>query len=110
MLEGRVFRGIDLNAQSFQNRFKGLPPEVQVEARDRFKAMLMSPLDQAPRAWHMHMLNDKKVESRVDPKKKVNAWTMHLNTADTYKASFTFEDGVAYFRTCGLHDKVDKTP
>lgn len=110
MLDGRVFRGVDMNAQSFKSRFKDLPAAIQTEAVSRIRLMLGCEVDQAPRAWHMHMLHDKKVESRLDPKKKINVWTMHLNAADTYKASFTFEDGVAYFRTCGLHDKVDRTP
>jgi hypothetical protein len=110
MLEGRVIRGVILDAASFRNAFKKLPPDIQVAARDRIKAMLFTPMDQIPAAWHMHQLTGREVPSIEDPKKKVKVWTIHLNTADTYKASFTLEDMHAYFRTCGEHDAVDKTP
>jgi hypothetical protein len=110
MLEGRVVRGVDANASSFRNKFKALPSDVQTEAIARFKAMFGAKIDEVPRAWHLHQLNDKKVPSRADEKKLVNAWSMHLNAADTYKASFTLEDMTVHLRTCGPHDKVDKTP
>ena len=35
---------------------------------------------------------------------------IHITPDDRYKASFTFEHGVAYFRACGEHDQVDKNP
>jgi hypothetical protein len=110
MLEGRVIRGVDANAVSFRNRFKDLSPDIQAEAIARFKLMFAMPIDQVPAAWHLHPLHDKKVPSRADPKKMVNAWSMHLNAADTFKASFTLEDMTVHLRTCGAHDKVDKQP
>ncbi|MGV7207411.1 hypothetical protein ACLB1G_06115 [Oxalobacteraceae bacterium A2-2] len=50
------------------------------------------------------------VPSVRDPAKKVKVYTIHITTDDTYKASFTLEDGIAHMRVCGGHDQVDKNP
>lgn len=41
---------------------------------------------------------------------KEPVWSLHITADDRYKASFTYEDGTLYFRTCGIHDTVDKHP
>lgn len=110
MLDGRVIRGIDLTNQAFQNAFKKLPANVQREAAQILRQLVFAKLDELPRAWHMHPLTAKEVPSALDGGKKVKAWSLHITATDTYKASFTLEDGVAYFRTCGAHDTVDKKP
>ena len=109
-LDGRVIRGIDIGNTAFQSKWKDLPGNVQDEAFERIKDLLGRKLDQLPAGLHFHPLVNKEVPSRLDPKKKVKAWTLHITASDTYKASFTLEDCVLYFRTCGLHDAIDKKP
>jgi len=72
--------------------------------------LLFAEVDKLPAKLHFHQLTSKQVPSRLDDRKKVAAWSLHITADDRYKASFTFEDGMLYFRTCGLHDKVDKKP
>lgn len=109
-LNGRVIRGVDMGNTAFMSRWKDLPSNVQDEAFARIKTLFGLNLDQAPAGLHMHQLVGKEVASRRDDKKKTKVWTLHITASDTYKASFTLEDGTAYFRTCGLHDVVDKKP
>ncbi len=109
-IEGRVIRGLDLNADSFRARWKDLPANVQDEGYATIKELLFQNVDQLPDKLHFHQLKNKQVPSRLDPKKKVNSWSMHITADDRHKASFTFEDGILYFRTCGKHDEVDKKP
>ena len=40
----------------------------------------------------------------------MKVYTFHLTSNDAYKASFTFEEGCAYMRSCGTHDEIDKDP
>ena len=109
MLDGRVIRGIDLNAQSFRNAFNKLPSDAQKQALERIKVLMGLPLDEIPAGFHFHQLKNRQVNSRVDPKTKVNAWTFHLTADDKWKASFTYESGTLYFRICGEHS-IDKNP
>lgn len=44
------------------------------------------------------------------PREQVNPWSLHVTANDAYKASFTLEDGTAYFRVVDEHDIVDKHP
>lgn len=109
-LEGRVIRGVEIGNVAFMSRWKDLPGNVQTEAMERIKTLFGLHLDRVPAGLHLHQLVGKEVPSRLDPQKKVKAWTLHITASDTYKASFTLENGTAYFRTCGLHDAVDKKP
>lgn len=110
MIEGRVIRGVDCSATSFVNTFKHLAPAVQAQAREALRLLLLAELDAPPRALHLHQLVNKKVPSIRRPGVTVSAWTIHLTRDDSYKASFTLEDGVAYLRLCGEHDLIDKRP
>ena len=109
-LDGRVIRGIDLGLVAFRNRWKSLPGNVQSEAQATIAGLLFKSIDELPRKLHFHQLHDKKVESALDPTKKVTAWSLHITADDNYKASFTYEQGTLHFRTCGKHDAVDKSP
>lgn len=110
-LKGRVIRGIDATAASFLNTFERLPSEaIKAEVRGVIQAMFGQDLDTAPRKWHMHQAVGKDVPSRLNDKNKVAAWTLHVTADDAYKASFTYENGVAYFRLVDTHQVIDKRP
>jgi len=109
-IDGRVIRGLDITADTFRSRWKDLPDNVQLAGKETIKSLLFQNLDTAPRKLHLHPLVSKLVPSRADPKKKVPVWTFHLTPDDRWKASFTFEGGVAHFRVCGKHDVIDKSP
>lgn len=109
-LDGRVIRGLDINAKYFRNKWKDLPDDAQAEGSLVIQSLLFKNVDQLFGKLHFHPLTNQMVESRLDAGKKVKAWSLHITANDGYKASFTFEDGVLYFRTCGVHDKVDKSP
>lgn len=109
-IDGRVIRGVDCTADTFRRSFRRLPNNVQAEARQVIAKLLFAQLDALPRAWHMHALTHKKVDAVCSPGQKVTPWTLHITADDRYKASFTLEDAVAYFRLCDEHDIVDKNP
>lgn len=109
-LDGRVIRGLDINAKNFRNKWKDLPDVVQTEGSLVMQCLLFKNVDQLPAKLHFHQLTNRMVESRLDASKSVKAWSLHITANDNYKASFTFEDGVLYFRTCGPHDAVGKKP
>lgn len=109
-LEGRVIRGIDIGLTSFRNSWKDLPSEVQDEAFPIIQGLFGKNIDVLPRKLHFHPLNGRQVPSALDSSKKVLVWTLHITADDNYKASFTYEDGTLYFRTCGRHDAIDKKP
>lgn len=109
-IDGRVIRGVDIGNCAFRAKWNDLPSNIQAEARAVLGSLILMPLDSIPAKLHMHVLQSKQVPSRLNSTKKVSVWTLHITASDTYKASFTLEDGVAYFRTCGKHDAVDKTP
>lgn len=62
------------------------------------------------RTAHLHALTGKTVRSALDPAKQVKVYTFHLTSNDSWKASFTLEEGCAYLRYCGEHDAVDDAP
>ncbi|MDP1648253.1 MAG: hypothetical protein Q8M01_08635 [Rubrivivax sp.] len=72
--------------------------------------LLLAELDTPPRALHLHQLTNKKVPAMERSGHKVNVWAMHVTKDDSHKASFTLEDGTAYFRLCDEHDVIDKNP
>ena len=109
-LDGRVIRAIDINSELFRLAWKKLPKEVQPEARDVLRSLFFQNIDNIPAKLHFHQLISKEVSSRLDKSKKVKAWSLHITADDRYKASFTYEGGTLYFRTCGKHDTVDKSP
>jgi hypothetical protein len=110
-LEGRVIRAVDLTAPSFRNGFKAIKDaSLREEILSTLRALLGQNIDTAPRKWHMHPLTGRDVVSRLDPMKKVAAWSLHVTADDVYKASFTYEDGGAYFRNLDTHQVIDKRP
>lgn len=109
-IDGRVIRSVDINGDVFRKAWKKLPIEVQPEAMQVIRSLLFQDIDSIPAKLHFHQLTSKEVPSRLDNKKKVKAWSLHITADDRYKASFTYENGTLYFRTCDLHDVVDKKP
>lgn len=109
-LGGRIIRAIDMNGDMFRDDWKKLPKEVQPEAREVIRSLFFQCIDSIPGKLHFHQLTGKEVPSRLNKSKKVKAWSLHITADDRYKASFTYEDGTLYFRTCGKHDTVDKKP
>lgn len=101
---------IDCGNETFKKTFAKLKPQQLREARVALGLLVMMDTDAAPAKLHFHPLKDMKVPSALDPKQKVKVYTIHLTTDDTYKASFTLENGTAYMRVCGEHDSVDKNP
>jgi hypothetical protein len=110
IIEGRVIRGVDINCSEFRKSFKRLSEPRQLEVAATLRSLLLLELDKLPAKLHMHQLHKKPVTSRLQPNTKVSAWTLHVTADDRYKASFTFEDGVMYFRLCDEHDVIDKNP
>lgn len=111
MIEGRVIRGLVVDCESFVRSFKRLKDvNIQREVRDTIRSLLLADVSQLPAKLHFHQLTNKLVPSRLDPTKKVVAWSLHVTADDRYKASFTYEDGVLYFRLCDEHDVIDKNP
>lgn len=111
MIDGRVIRGIDLTSESFKKSFKRLKDvRIQTQVKETLRTLLLLDLDQTPAKLHLHPLTNKLVISRLDSSKKVNAWSLHVTPNDDYKASFTYENGVCYFRLVDEHDIIDKNP
>lgn len=104
-----VYR-VDCGNEIFQKTFAKLKPPQLKEARVALGLLIMMDTDAAPGKLHFHPLKDIKVSSALDPSSKVKVYTIHLTTDDSYKASFTLENGTAYMRVCGEHDGVDKNP
>ena len=109
-LDGRVIRGINLGSSLFRNKWADLPGSVQDESIDVIKSLIGKNIDQLPRKLHFHQLVNRMAPSAAKPAEKVSAWSLHITADDRYKASFTYEDGTLYFRTCGIHDTVDRCP
>jgi hypothetical protein len=111
MAEGRLILGLDVSSASFLRSLKAIKDQqLQREIRQTLKELLFLDLDQAPRKLHLHQLGQKKVPSATRVGVDVNPWTVHVTANDLYKVSFTLEDGIAYFRHCDEHDRVDKHP
>lgn len=105
-----IITRVDLGNIHFQKRLSRLPPNIQKEARKAVGELLLYDVSNAPAKLHFHPLGSANVTSAIDPNKKVKAYTIHISSDDTYKASFTLEDSTAYMRTCGRHDWVDENP
>lgn len=111
MAEDRVIRGIVATDAPFVRGLKRVKdPQRQAQIRESLRLLLFLDLDAAPAKLHLHQLTNKKVASAVANSKFVTPWTLHVTADDTYKASFTLEDGVAYMRLCDEHDVIDKNP
>ncbi|MEY4416706.1 MAG: hypothetical protein RIQ53_3999 [Pseudomonadota bacterium] len=111
MAEERLIRGVVTSAPSFVRGMKRVKdPQRQQAIRQTLRQLLFVDLDAPPAALHLHQLTAKKVPSALHEGTKVTPWTVHLTRDDTLKASFTLEDGTAYFRVCDEHDIVDKFP
>lgn len=72
-LDGRVIRGLDINARYFRNKWKDLPDVVQAESLIVIQSLLFKNVDQLPAKLHFHQLTNQMVESRLDASKKVKA-------------------------------------
>ena len=105
-----IIKVVDLSSETFQRTLQRLKPDLLKEARKALGELFLLDMESAPAKLHLHPLKDLTVPSRVDLKKQVKVYTIHLNSGDTHKASFTFEDGTAYMRTCGTHAEIDKKP
>ena len=106
-----MIRAVDCRASSFIRSLDRIKDQAQqTQVRDAIRSLLMLNLDQAPRALHLHQLTGKRVASSVRAGAQVAVWTFHITKDDSMKASFTFEDGVAFLRLCGPHDMIDKNP
>ena len=110
-IDGRVIRCVDIKSASFVNSFGAIKDKrIRSEIAETIKGLLFAEVDSLPRKLHFHQLTGKQVQSVLSPTKKVNAWSLHVTSDDTYKASFTYEDGGLYFRLVDLHDTIDKRP
>lgn len=111
MSEDRTIRGVFADDPQFLRSLKRIrDPQLRTEILERIRALLLLELDKAPRKLHLHQLQARKVQSRLDRGKQVAPWTFHVTTNDAYKASFTLEGGVAYLRLVDEHDVIDKNP
>ncbi len=110
MSGGSVVTAIDLNSTVFQKTFAKLDEKVKRDAKKIMSELMLLDLARPPAKLHLHTLTSKTVRSALDPKKSVNVYAIHISSDDKFKASFTFENGTAYFRVCGEHDWVDKNP
>lgn len=105
-----IISRLDFGNETFQKTFRKLKPKQQKEAHTAFGLMAMMDTDAAPGKLHFHPLTNVKVPSVADPKVKIKVYTIHITADDTYKASFTLENGTAHMRVCGEHDDVDDNP
>ena len=101
---------LDFNSERFQSDFRSLKPDIHKEAKRIFGEMILIDVESPPRKLHLHPLTDRWVPSALDPSKKLKPYTVHITSDDTWKASFTLEEGTAYLRRCGPHDRIDKSP
>ncbi|MDP2434095.1 MAG: hypothetical protein Q8O33_19040 [Pseudomonadota bacterium] len=101
---------IDANNSAFQRSYQGIKPDIRREAQQAIGMLLCVDVDNPPARLHLHTLTSKTVPSVLAPGKRVKVYTFHLTSNDAWKASFTLENGTAYLRLCGPHDKIDKNP
>lgn len=110
-LDGKVVRGLYIDAVSFRNSFKALPGQrIKDEVLTTIRSLLGLDLDHAPARLHLHQLKNKQVPSVKGDGSKVTAWTLHVTADDAYKASFTYEFGAFHFRQVDTHAVIDKRP
>jgi hypothetical protein len=105
---GFLIERIDCSNAQFRRKLKKLDADVLAEVCARLA--LLPRQDPIPPGLHAHPLKGRTVRSALDPAVPVAVWTLHATADDSCKASFTVERGVAYFRTLGSHDEVDKHP
>jgi hypothetical protein len=72
--------------------------------------LILVDVENPPGRLHLHPLTDKMVTSVLDERRRVKVYTFHLTSNDAWKASFTLEQGTAFLRACGPHDKIDANP
>ena len=101
---------VDGNNSAFQRSFNALQPDIQKEARIAIGLLFMADLRTPPARLHLHSLKSRLVHSILAANKKVKVYTFHLTSNDAWKASFTLEEGTAYLRVCGPHDRIDLSP
>jgi hypothetical protein len=106
----RVIRAVDCKLPTFVRGLKRLSEPLQTEVIASLRSVLLLDLSKPSRKLHLHQLTNKKVPSALNPLQKVNPFSIHVTANDKYKASFTLENGTAYFRVCDEHDIVDKNP
>lgn len=101
---------VDASNTHFKRTFLKLKPDIIKEARQAIGLLVLVDVNNPPARLHLHPLTGKTVTSVLDPSKRVKVYTFHLTSNDSWKASFTLENGIAYLRLCGPHDQVDKSP
>lgn len=106
----RVIIRLDISNPVFIRTFTKLSPSTLKEARKIMGELILVDMDNAPAKLHLHSLVNKSVISAIDKTKKVPVYTIHITSNDSHKASFTYENGTAFFRVCGAHDDIDKNP
>lgn len=107
----RIIRAVVCTHPAFVRGLKRIPDQqLRAQAIETLQKMLFLDLGKAPGKLHLHHLTNRKVPSQLNKDHRVNPFTIHVTPNDKYKASFTFEDGVAYFRVCDKHDIVDENP
>ena len=109
--DGARICGVCADASSFKRsagRIKD--PKTRQQIQDTLKTLLFSEFEKLPSKLHFHKMRNKMVDSAVNSKGKVDAWSLHVTPDDAYKASFTFEGGVVYLRLCDTHAAIDKSP
>lgn len=100
----------DFGNTAFQRSFQALKPDIRKEAVRAIGLLTLVDVENPPAKLHLHPLTGKTVASALDPTKKVKVYTFHLTSNDAWKASFTLENGTAYLRACGPHDRIDVAP
>jgi len=111
MIDGRVIRGVDMNAKAFQNSFARIKGDAaKQEVLRAIRELLGMNVDQPPARLHFHALKQVSVVSRIDSKKRVPVFTIHGTADDRLKVSFTWENGTAWLRLVDEHDVIDKNP
>jgi predicted metal-dependent hydrolase len=107
-MSGALIDRIDLGNTHFRRQLKKLDRVRLAEVHERI-AMLPGQA-QLPDKLHVHRAINRAVASALDASKKVPAWTMHATNDDSTKASFTLENGTAYFRRLASHAEIDRDP
>lgn len=105
-----IIEHLDLEHPEFRKSYLALPSRVVKDARLAMGLLVLADLMHPPAKLNLHHLEGKVVTSRTNSKKRFKVYVMNLNQEDSYKATFTFERGVAFMRTCGPHGKVNQQP
>ena len=110
MTEENLIQRIDAGNIVFKRSFAKLKPDILKEARQAIGQLLLVDVNNPSARLHLHPLTSKIVPSVLDPSRRVKVYTFHLTSNDTWKASFTLENGTAFLRLCGPHDRIDDNP